>query len=259
MNPFPPPLLEHSAAEPYPADLYEAVHSGNEGDIDFYRAACTDARDVLELGCGWGRIAGALAADGKQVTGLDIAADLLRRGRETYPRVEFVEGDMRTVNLGRRFDRVLIPYNGLYCLLDEDDVVATFRRARDHLRSEGLLVFDAYAADTFHNDSDDDADWDEAAFVKTVHALGRTWDVYERSRWVREQQRIDAIYTHIARDDTAAVTSAIPQRYLLRGQLPRLLEEAGLSLVELRGGFRDEPLESTSALLVAKASPTPSA
>lgn len=259
MDQPPPPPIARPAAEPYPADLYQAVHTGNDGDIEFYRACCTGARDVLEFGCGWGRIAGALAADGKRVTGIDLAEDLLRRARASYPQVEFVQGDMRAVDLGQRFDRVLIPYNGLYCLLDEDDVIATFRRARAHLRDDGLLVFDAYAADTFHSESEPDADWDEAAFVKTVCALGRTWDVYERSRWVREQQRIEAVYTHVARDDDAAITSAIPQRYLLREQLPRLLREAGLSLVELHGGFHGEPLESASPLLVVKARRAPSA
>ncbi len=253
------PTPTRSDAVPYPAELYQAVHCGNEGDIRFYRSVCAGAHDVLELGCGWGRVAGPIAADGRRVTGVDLAAELLERGRASYPAVDFVQADMRTVDLGRRFDRVLIPYNSLYCLLDESDVVATFRRARAHLRPGAWLIFDAYAADSFHRESDARQEWDEAAFVKTVRAAGRTWDVYERSRWVREQQRIEAVYTHVARDDAVAVTSTIPQRYLLREQLPRLLAEAALRLVEIRGGFHGEPLESDSPLLVVKAQPTAAA
>ena len=247
----PPPRSLPEAS--YPADLYEAVHCGNEGDVDFYRSVCADATDVLELGCGWGRIAGALAADGRRVTGVDIAPDLLERGRSNCPAVEFVQGDMRTVDLGRRFDRVLIPYNSLYCLLDEGDVRAALQRAAAHLRPTGKLVFDAYTADLFHRQGVDQPEWDAAAFVKTVRALGRTWDVYERSRWRRGQQRIDAVYTHVAREDAGEVVSAIPQRYLLRDQLPRLLMDAGLVLEALHGGFRGEPLADDSPLLVVQA------
>ncbi|MEM9070806.1 MAG: class I SAM-dependent methyltransferase [Myxococcota bacterium] len=241
--------------EPYPAALYEAVHSGNHGDVGFYERACKGASSILELGCGWGRIARPLLRLGGRVTGLDVSDDLLSRARVHAPEARFVKGDMRDFDLGERFDRVLIPYNGIYCLLDEQDVIATFRCAAQHLTPDGRLVFDAYAADAFHSEAEPDGDDDERSFVKTVTALGNTWDVYERSRWSRPRQRIDAIYDHVRRDDASQVTSAIPQRYLLREQLPQLLARAGLEVAAIHGGFHGEPADEDAPLTVVFATP----
>jgi 2-polyprenyl-3-methyl-5-hydroxy-6-metoxy-1,4-benzoquinol methylase len=66
-------------AYPYPAELYELVHRGTEGDVAFYRQTCADARSVLELGCGYGRLLEPLAELGIDVTGLERDPELLAR------------------------------------------------------------------------------------------------------------------------------------------------------------------------------------
>ncbi|MFW6050882.1 MAG: class I SAM-dependent methyltransferase [Myxococcota bacterium] len=235
---------------PYPPDLYLAVHSGNEGDVCFYRRACADARDVLELGCGAGRVACAVAADGKDVVGVERDAGLLALA----PRcgATFVQQDMREVWLDRAFDRVIAPYHGLYCLLEEADLVAVLERARAHLRPGGLLVFDGWAADRFHEEADPEAP-DELEVVKVVHARGRTWDVLERSDWDRARQRIDARYRHVPREGGEAVEAVLPQRYLRSAQVGPLLSRAGLELVVLLGGFDDRAWDDDAEHLVVVA------
>ncbi len=60
---------------------------------------------VLELGCGTGHYAGALhAAGAAQVVGVDLVPEMLKA---LPPGVEGVEGDGGSVQLGRRFDRIL--------------------------------------------------------------------------------------------------------------------------------------------------------
>src|SRR5215831_6663295 len=72
-------------------------------DVAFYRDVVREFGDpVLELGCGTGRIALALAAAGHRVTGLDISVRMLERckqkladlPRETRERVDLLRGDM---------------------------------------------------------------------------------------------------------------------------------------------------------------------
>lgn len=250
-----------SAPQPrsYPPALYAAVHSGNPGDVAYYRRACTGARSVLELGCGYGRVLDGLTRERSlEVFGLDRDGGLLDLARERAPRATIVAGDMREFDLGRRFDRVFIPYNGLYCVLSEAEQIAVLRCARAHLNDGGLLVLDAYAADAFHGDESDETDgaWDAPGFVKSAKALGTTWDVHEQSRWDRASQRIDAVYTHAPADGGRSVVAAIPQRYILTAQLPELFAQAGLALVALQGGFDQSAFdEEESALFVAIATP----
>ncbi|MCB9635251.1 MAG: class I SAM-dependent methyltransferase [Sandaracinus sp.] len=245
---------------PYPPALYAAVHTGNAGDVAYYRRATSGAKSVLELGCGYGRVLEGLTREKSlEVFGLDVDGGLLEMAKDRAPRATVVSGDMRDFDLGRRFDRVFVPYNGAYCLLDEESLLSMLRCARTHLTEGGLLVLDAYAADAFHHDAEDEEDsgaWDAPGFVKSVEALGTTWDVHEQSRWDRGAQRIDAVYTHVPADGGRSVVAAIPQRYLLTSELPELFAKAGLALVALQGGFDQSAFdEEESSLFVAIATP----
>jgi SAM-dependent methyltransferase len=81
--------------------------------------------ELLDLACGHGRIANALAERGARVTGLDATplflelarADAEARGVE----VEYVEGDMRSIPWRDRFDRVLCWFTSFGYFGDEDN------------------------------------------------------------------------------------------------------------------------------------------
>src|SRR5690606_14496409 len=111
-------MLPAAPPMPYPARFYAALHRGTPGDLDHYQRVCQSASSVLELGCGYGRVVAALAAPGRVVVGVEQDPELLAMARDALAPlskaaqagVELVRGDMRTVSLDRRFDRVLIPF-----------------------------------------------------------------------------------------------------------------------------------------------------
>jgi 2-polyprenyl-3-methyl-5-hydroxy-6-metoxy-1,4-benzoquinol methylase len=78
------------ASESYQEALWEAVPEDLE-PVDFARRrdfllghVCAGER-VLDVGCGEGRFAAALAGAGAEVVGLDVALEPLRRARERHP------------------------------------------------------------------------------------------------------------------------------------------------------------------------------
>jgi SAM-dependent methyltransferase len=220
----------------YPAPLFDAVHRGNPGDVAFYRRVCRGASEVLELGCGTGRIAAQLRADGIRVTGIDL--DATRVAIAASKGIDARVADLRDFSLGRRFPRVIAPYNTLYCLLDETDLLACLLRVRDHLAPGGHLVFDGYAADAQHfGASEEEARAETVEFVGSVEWNGATYDVLERGRWDRDRQQVRAYYEHIPRGDGPRIETYLPQRYLLRDQVDRLLNEAGLVPLWIHGDF----------------------
>ncbi|MBF0093317.1 MAG: class I SAM-dependent methyltransferase [Alphaproteobacteria bacterium] len=107
---------------------------------------------VLELGCGTGRIALAIAEAGIETTGLDLSRPMLARAEAKRAgaedgiarRLRFVEGDMTDFALGSRFRLAIIPFRGFQELLTVHDQRAVLACLRDHLEEDGRLVLDLF-------------------------------------------------------------------------------------------------------------------
>src|SRR3954453_6811917 len=117
------------------ARLYDRLFPGGEPAVDFYRAkADRQGGCVLELGCGTGHKLIPIASDGHPCVGLELSPQMLaearRKAGERGVEMEWVQGDMREFDLGRRFDLVLIAANSLLHLHRAEDVVACFRSVR---------------------------------------------------------------------------------------------------------------------------------
>lgn len=98
---------------------------------------------VLDIGAGTGRVALGLARAGHEVTALDRDGELLAAlGRRAEPdAVELVQADARSFELERRdYALCLVPMQTLQLLGGPAGRAEFFRRARVHLRPEGLLA-----------------------------------------------------------------------------------------------------------------------
>lgn len=131
------------------AGLYDLVAPRDPEMERFYvEAAGGVGRTVLELACGSGRITVPLAASGVDVTGVDISPTMLERARaalaESGVTAKLIEADMRSLDLGRRFDAVVIAANSLLHLTTRDDFARAFDAIRQHLAPGGRLVFDVF-------------------------------------------------------------------------------------------------------------------
>lgn len=235
----------------YPAQFYAALHRGTPGDLAHYRRLCKGASSVLELGCGYGRVVTSLAAHGRTIVGVEPDEEMLALARDAVTRlpaedqagVTVMAGDMRTLDLGRRFDRVLVPFGGLYCMLDDADLDAALATVARHLAPGGTAGFDLYRADDFHADAEpDDVPDDAHTPLARVTVDGTDYEVLERSTWDKPKQRIDASYLYV--DEVGrTIHGLIEQRYLLQPQLEAALARAGLQLVEQRRWFGEPPDE----------------
>jgi SAM-dependent methyltransferase len=238
----------------YPADLYASLHNGNEGDEDFYRAVCAGADRVLELGCGSGRILAVLVDQVTELHGVDSSEEALALARRSLPAsVELQRGDMETFDVGGGFDRVLVPFNGIYCLPDLASVRRTFVQVEKALAAEGLLVFDGYAGDPIHEDDSFDEGFDEEGEIATVDARGKRWRVFERSEYERSAQRFTVHYRYLAEDNGEEILATIRHRYLRLEEAFEALENAGLEPLVAHGDFDQRVYDSDSEHMIITA------
>jgi SAM-dependent methyltransferase len=93
-------------------------------------------RSVLDLGCGAGRLAHALAGLGHEVVGVDISPEML-----AWVRVPRVCGDIRRLALHRRFDSVVLASY----LVNEPDAVRYLTTCREHVRADGSVIVQRYS------------------------------------------------------------------------------------------------------------------
>jgi SAM-dependent methyltransferase len=126
-------------------DLVQFYDIENEGGVDFDYCVgfAKDAGSVLDLGCGTGQLAAALA-DRRSVTGVDPAPAILdiARRRSGGQRVDWVEADARNVRLGRRFDLVLLTGHAFQVFLTPEDREAVLATIAAHLAPDGGFIFD---------------------------------------------------------------------------------------------------------------------
>lgn len=101
--------------------------------------------DVLDLPCGYGRIANLLAQRGCHVTGVDSCETFLSLGRQSATRlgvsVEYVRADMRSLPWKQAFDGVVNWFTS-FGYFDDDENRAFLRQMGAVLRPGGALVMD---------------------------------------------------------------------------------------------------------------------
>lgn len=101
---------------------------------------------VLDLGCGTGMpIMGYLLDQGMQVTGVDASVRMLEIARQNLPETAFIEADMRTLSLNRKFDAI-IAWHSFFHLPSEDQPFM-FHIFKKHLNNNGILLFTSGSED----------------------------------------------------------------------------------------------------------------
>lgn len=112
-----------------------------------------EVREVLELGSGGGHNAIHLREQ-YEMTLVDLSPAMLEMSRRLNPGCEHLEGDMRTVRLGRAFDAVFV-HDAVAYMTGEDDLRQAVETAFAHLRPGGVAVFmPDHVAETFEPSTD---------------------------------------------------------------------------------------------------------
>ena len=104
---------------------------------------------LLELGSGTGRHAVLFAEGGHSVVGVDPSPEMILQAR-SHELVEYVEGDGRSVRIPELFDAVLALFHVVSYQTTDDDLLAIFTTASEHLESGGIFGFDVWFSPAVH-------------------------------------------------------------------------------------------------------------
>jgi SAM-dependent methyltransferase len=242
------------------AQAYDADQRGQAitvDDVPFYldlaKQAAERGQAVLELGCGTGRVTVAIAAAGADITGVDLAPEMLAVARSktqgrTNPR--WVEADMARFELDARFGLVIIPFRSFLMLLTVAEQKSCLACIREHLVDGGRLAFNIFNPDL---------------------RLITSWNRELRGKWQREQlgggrqlwstrsystaeQSLSETDEYVTESDTGAVISRIRRnlrlRYVFRYEMEHLLRLSGFEVEALYGWFDGRAFDDDSSEMV---------
>lgn len=101
---------------------------------------------VLDLGCGTGTLTELLAKKGYDMIGVDLSYEMLARAIEKREQsglpILYLQQDMREFELYGTVKAVVSVCDSLNYLLEDEDVIETFRLVNNYLDPEGLFIFD---------------------------------------------------------------------------------------------------------------------
>jgi ubiquinone/menaquinone biosynthesis C-methylase UbiE len=106
----------------------------------------THPSTILDMACGEGAFAIAMAKCGFKVTGVDLSLAMLQiaqeRAKEEQVEIKLINQDIRTLSISEEFDLVTCWYDSLNYLLTTEDLRNAFCGAARGLRDGGLFIFD---------------------------------------------------------------------------------------------------------------------
>lgn len=128
----------------YDAHIYDGLNTFLS-DLQFYKKWLPTNKDarILELCCGTGRLTIPIAKDGYNISGVDYTASMLKRAKEKASqaglKINFIEADIRTLNLQEKFDLIFLPFNSIHHLYKNEDLFEVLKVVRNHLKEKGLF------------------------------------------------------------------------------------------------------------------------
>ncbi len=244
------------------ARFYDAENQDKTDDLAMYsRLAAAGTGDILDVGCGTGRVLLHLAQEGHRVYGIDSDRRMLDRlerklalSPEPPKQISAVYADVLRHDYEHSFGLILLTYNALMHFREQEQQIALLRRLRGWLAEAGKLVIDLPNAGPVFASEDSGALILERTFLddesghlimlQSVSALDRAAQLLH----------IDWIYDEI--DGDGAVKRLLAPhtlRYFFLPELRLLLERCGLALEKVYGDTEDGDYVADSERMIVHA------
>ena len=244
------------------ARFYDAENRDKTDDLALYsRVASRHRGDILDVGCGTGRVLLHLAQEGHRVFGIDndprMLARLegkLQRMSQLRGKVSFVQADVLRHEYKRRFSLVLLTYNALMHFREQDRQISLLQRLRSWLADGGALLIDLPNAGPVFASEDTDTLTLERTFLddETGHmVMLQSVSVLDRST---QELHIDWIYDEIDSDGQVKRHLAPHQlRYFFLPELRLLLDRCGFTVKNVCGDTEEGPYLAHSERMIVYA------
>ncbi len=240
-------MVDRQFLEPDLAELYDVFHPwGRRGDFGFYLPLVMSAPAVLDVGCGTGELLRRAREAGHtgRLCGLDPADAMLDVARRRTD-IEWVLGDLSTVEWDRDFDLVVMTGHAFQVLIGDDEIRGSVSTIKNALTEDGRFGFETRnpAARAWES-------WTPHNAVETVKPDGA---MVRMAHAVEPQGRRDVVsfvttFTSPRWEHPQVSRSTL--RFLDAPSLALFLSESDLVIDEQYGDWDREPLSHSGPEII---------
>lgn len=134
------------------AEIWDPVYRGRGRDYaaeaaevsDLIRQRKPDATSLLDVACGTGEHLRSFRDHFPRVAGVELSADMIAVGRVRSPELSLTQGDMRTFELGTRFDAITCMFSSVGHLDTPAELDTTLDRFAGHLEPGGVVIVEPW-------------------------------------------------------------------------------------------------------------------
>jgi SAM-dependent methyltransferase len=231
----------------YDAHIYDGMNT-NLADLQFYKSWLPKNKNarILELCCGTGRLTLPIAKDGYDISGVDYTSTMLDQARakasEEGLEVEFIEADIRNLELNKKYDLIFIPFNSIHHLYTNEDLFKAFKVVKNHLKEDGLFLLDCYNPNIQFIVEGEKEQKEIAAYTTND---GREIWIKQVMRYENKTQ-INRIEWHYYINGEFDSIQNLDMRLFFPQELDAYLEWNGFNVIHKFGDFKEEAFNDES-------------
>lgn len=209
---------------------------------------------VLDLGCGTGTLTELLAAEGFDMIGIDNSPDMLQEAMQKKEAsghdIMYLCQDMRELELYCTVGTVISICDSVNYLLEDEEMIETFRRVNNYLYPQGLFIFD------FNTDYKYREVIGDTTIAENREDCSFIWDnFYDEESRINEYDLTIFVKDTEKDEDGEQLFRRFQEIHLQRGyelqEMLHFVEEAGLEFVfAMDADTEEEVTEETGRVLM---------
>ncbi|MBE5892821.1 MAG: methyltransferase domain-containing protein [Lachnospiraceae bacterium] len=227
MEDFAPAELEDLTGEQDEEEMDER----ESGDEDQLNILDSEKNLVVDLGCGTGTLTELLYQKGYDMIGIDNAEEMLNiameKRAESGSQILYLLQDMRELELYSTVGTVVSVCDSVNYILEEEELLETFSLVNNYLYPGGIFIFDfntEYKYREIIGDSTIAENREDCSFIwENYYDPDSCINEYDLTVFVQEEEDIFRRFTETHY-----------QRGYTTGEMKRLVEQAGMTLLEMK-------------------------